>query len=220
MGVRYLYFIILSIAFFSCTASRVVKPLAQGKRQIGVALGGPTVDLGVPLFLPLSAIQGAYGVDSNTTLFADLHFTSALFGIGHVDVGALRNIYVAPNSRFGITGALQANLMLDFWEGDFRFYPQIDLNSYYHYSSKPHYAYAGLANWFELRSTRAHGEKQSSRYIPNIHLGHCWQNKKWGHQVEAKYLAPIYSNENIVVDYISLGDKGSLGIYYTLTRSF
>ena len=203
----------------SCTTSRLIKPLDKGEKQIAASLGGPLMNLGVPVFLPLSAINFAYGADSNTSVYGDIHLTSGLFGVMHLDAGVLQSIYASP--KFGVTSSLQANYMLDFWQGQSRFYPQLDVNAYYNYrTKKEHFVYLGFTNWFELSSTRAHNEEQAVHWIPAVQLGHVWDKGKWLHQFEMKYLAPNYSNQGIVVDYISLGGKGSLGAYYTISRRF
>ncbi|MBK6342587.1 MAG: hypothetical protein IPF41_08375 [Flavobacteriales bacterium] len=43
---------------------------------------------------------------------------------------------------------------------------------------------------------------------------------KWNYTIESKWIAPFTSNEKLVVDYISPGSRGALGLYLSTTRLF
>jgi len=51
-----------------------------------------------------------------------------------------------------------------------------------------------------------------------LQFGHQWIRPKWSYQTELKILAPLESNENIVVPYPSLlQNQGALGLYFGIT---
>ena len=81
--------------------------------------------------------------------------------------------------------------------------------------------YGGISNWFDPYLTESQGRKNQQFWIPSVQLGHLWQQNNWNYNLEFKILAPIYSNENIVVDYPSmLGNHGAMGIYFGVTYRF
>jgi hypothetical protein len=81
--------------------------------------------------------------------------------------------------------------------------------------------YAGVSNWFDPYLTESQGRKNEQFWIPSLQIGHQWERRHWDYQLEMKILAPIYSNENIVVDYPSLlGNYGALGAYFGVHYKF
>lgn len=213
--------LIFYICFFAaCNPARVVKPLQKGEIQAGAAIGGPLIKMGnMPVFMPLTSVQGAYGVTDKTTCFASVHTTSLLFGVLQTDAGITTNIF-SKNNQSGITTSVIANAMIDHWQTLFSFLPQLDINAYKHYRQKPHYVYASLQNWFEPRRIKAHGEPQTVFWLPTVAFGHQWVQQKYRFQIEAKYIGLNQSNQNLVVKYITPGSYGALGIYFGVQKKF
>ena len=114
------------------------------------------------------------------------------------------------------------NLLVDTWEKNFKFWPQIDANLFWNFNLKrKDYFYLGVSNWFELAARRAHGEPQLNRWLFNPQAGITFDQPNWSYNVEAKYLAPNFSNQNIVVDYAKpWGENGGLGIYFSISKKF
>jgi len=75
-----IYFLFVLIFLVSCTSSRFVEPLKKNQWSVGANFGGPTLDYGVPVPLPLSSIEVGYGLDTQLTIFSGLHTTAILFG--------------------------------------------------------------------------------------------------------------------------------------------
>jgi hypothetical protein len=210
--------IFISVA---CNPTRVVKPLNKGQLQGGVSLGGPAITMGsLPVLLPLTSVHAAYGYSNITSIFGSIQTTSLLFGVLHTDIGVTQHIKKQNGYVPAISTSAIANLMIDWWEWRPSILPQIDLNFYWQYKQKPHLIYTGLQNWFEPRTTRAHGEKQPENWLPSLSLGHQWVKQKYNWQLEARYIGFTQSNKNIVVDYISPGNNGALGIYFGVQRKF
>lgn len=209
------------VLLLSCNATRLVKPLAKKDVQVGAGFGGALIQLGtVTLPIPLTNVHAAYGVTDKTTAFASVHTTSLLFGVFQTDLGATQLLLKQRGFIPAVSVSPIANLMLDRWETQFRIYPQLDINAFWEYGSKKRLFYTAVNNWFELRNKKAHGETQQTRWLPSIGLGHQWNGKKYNLQIETKYLAPNRSNQNIVVDYVSFGNRGAIGIYIGVARKF
>lgn len=206
----------------SCSTTRVVKPLKQKEVAVGFDFGGPIIDLfGTKIPVPFSNISGAYGIDSNMTAFAGIHSTALAFGNLQMDLGICRSIIRAKGQRPGLSVSPVANFMFNFEEGDFRLYPELDINVHWQYSPKSkNYAYASLANWFDLSATKAHNEPNTRHYIPNIALGHTFVRPKMRYTIEARWLAPNVSNQNLAVTYNGIGQRGSFGIFLGAYRKF
>lgn len=217
------------IVLYSCAPARYVKPLDKGQHALQVNLGGPIAKVpGIGVIpMPLSTVGYGYGLKDQLTLFGNLHTTSLLFGVGQVDVGAAYRCWSKKN--MGITLQPTLNVAVDFYTGSNRFWPQLDANYYWDYAElrtkakhgkgfqKIRSVYAGLSNWFDPYLTESQGRTNEQVWIPSIQIGHLWQKNNWVYQFEAKFLAPIYSNEDIVVNYPSaFGNKGALGAYFSI----
>lgn len=216
------FFVLVAILIISsCSTSRYIKPLEKGEVNTSFDLGGPLIgfsDMTIPI--PLTSLSAGYGIDSVTTGFAGFQLTSSFYGLVQADLGIVREIVKQNNYLPGISVSPIANLMYDKWEGNFRFYPQFDVNFYWNYLQSKNYFYTGFNNWFEPRTVKAHGEKQKTHWIPYYSLGHTFVREKMNYSIEAKYIAPFNSNQNIVVDYKSFGNNGATGVYFSIIKKF
>ncbi len=224
MGVKsglYCCIALLAIAFASCAPARYVRPLEKGQSKVSATFGGPLINYsGTTIPAPLLGFAAGHGFKDGLTGFAGLHATSLAFGVLHVDAGVVKGL-LKPNGWIpGVSASPVANMMFDKWEHKFSFFPQADINAYWNYGKKKHYCYLGLANWFDLHSTRAEGEPQTKHWLPVVQVGNTLAAKKWEYTLELKYIAPNYSNRDIVVPYISAGNTGAIGIYIGVTRKF
>lgn len=220
-------FIVCCAAFIiSCAPSRLVKPLEKGEQQLNASIGGPLINFsGTTIPIPFTSLTYANGVADKATAFASLHTTSLMFGVLQTDIGVVRELYTPDSiSRLtpGISIAPSVNMAFDIWENNFRLWPQIDFNAYWILSKqRQHYCYLGLSNWLEFNQHKAHGEIQRNQWIFNPQIGIMLSKSKWNHQIEMKYLAPEIRNDNVVVDYAKpFGNKGAMGIYYSVSRKF
>lgn len=216
--------IILTLVMVSaCAPTRYYKPLDKGEHALSGTLGGPLINVpGVaPMPIPFTTLGYGYGVTDDLTAYANWHSTSAAFGVFQMDIGSSFRFW--QNERMGVSIAPTFNLLIDRFDADFRWYPQLDLNYYFEYGStdeKSNDIYAGFDNWFDPQSQLAHGQPNTNRWLWNTHFGHTFNRNKWSYQLELKVLAP-YINNNVVVDYISpFGDQGGIGFYFGITRRF
>ena len=229
-----IFLIAVLAALASCAPARFVEPLKRGQQVITGNFGGPVAKIpgigNIPI--PYTAIGYGRGLTDKTTIFGNLHTTSLLFGVGQTDLGVSQSIW--KNDQMGVSAQGSMNILVDFYTGANRFWPQVDANYYFKYGkhSKPvqldamckieskHYNffYAGLSNWFDPYKTESQGRQNAQFWIPNVQLGHQWIRPKWSYQAELKMLAPNQSNQNIVVNYPSLlNNRGALGLYFGIT---
>lgn len=225
------------IATSACGPSRFVSPLKKGEQAISASLGGPIVNVpGIaPIPIPLTSITYGRGLKESLTVYGSWHTTAAVFGTIQLDAGITKRIWRDVDNNKGISVSPGFNTAMDIFDYNFKFWPTFDANYYWKYNVKtqnqedvvlgrkhiPNMMYFGFGSWFELQSTRAHGETQQTRLLPMFHFGHDKNWNKWTFRSEIKLLAPFTSNENIVVDYISLlGNNGATGIYFGITKRF
>ena len=216
----------------SCTPSRFVKPLKEKEKSIGMALGGPLFKFGedeangksgLVIPVPFAALTAGHGVKKGLTGFASFHLTSLAYENVHLELGAVKQLYSSSDSTFGVTASPQLNFIYGTSAGKVKVWPQLDLNAYWHYNKKKeHFAYIGMSNWFEFAGKKAHDESQKNHWIPNFQIGHQFSGKKMDYFIEIKCLAPLESNQNIVMDYWKPfnNKKGATGAYIGLRKKF
>ena len=110
-------FILYSLILFfaSCNATRVIKPLEKGEKQLSAGLGGPgIIYAGAPIPMPLTSVNYAQGVDSNVTLSVGMHTTSLAFGVLQSDVSLGIRAYQSKSERFGLTATPGIHVLYDF----------------------------------------------------------------------------------------------------------
>lgn len=214
--------LIVALLFLgACTPSRFVKPLEKGQKAVNVHLGGPLIGFaGTTIPVPFTSVTGAYGIKENLTGFASVHTTALAFGVFQTDFGVVKQLTAQKNYIPAITFTPALNLAFDKWEYNFKWWPQLDINAYWHYKQKRHFFYVGIGNWFELSTKKAHGEKQQTHWIYNPHLGHTFVRDKWNYNLELKYLAPATERMPNVVDFKGFGSTGAAGVFLSVTRKF
>ena len=232
---RTLLFLLISLAFlWSCAPARFVEPLKKGEQVITGHFGGPVAKVpgigAIPI--PFTSIGYGRGLTDQTTIMGAIQTTSLAFGVGQFELGASQKLW--SNDRMGVSAQLNANFLLDFYTGANRLWPQLDGNYYFKYGRqwKPehldkmctvyhrnyNFFYAGISNWFDFYKVESQGRPNEQLWIPNLQLGHQWIRPKWTFQAEVKMLAPLSSNENIVVPYPSLlQNRGATGLYFGIT---
>jgi len=209
------------IQLFSCAPSRIVRPLDKGQKAIGLNLGGPLIGFsGTTIPVPFTSLMYAQGVTEKTTVFGSIHTTSLLFGVIQTDIGVCHRLYYSDSTRIGLSVTPAINLAYDKWEGNFKVWPQIDINVYWDIKPKKSFVYLGVDNWFELSGKKAHEQTQQNRWIINPQIGYTNSRNKWNYNIEFKYLVPYLNNEPGVVDYKGVNGKGAVGVYLSFTRKF
>lgn len=205
----------------SCAPSRFVKPLEKGKYGAGINLGGPLFDFsGMTIPIPFSSIGGGYGLTENTTIYSNLHTTSLLFGVYMIDAGITHKVLSQKGYQPAISISPALNLSIDQWEGNFKCWPQLDMNSYWNFGKHNNLIYVGVSNMFELASKREDGLKQKEHWLFSPQLGYTLVRPKMEYGIEVKYIEPFTSHQNLIIEYKSIGNNGAFGIYLNLLKKF
>ncbi|MFK8038646.1 MAG: hypothetical protein AB8B74_10185 [Crocinitomicaceae bacterium] len=200
----------------SCGPSKFVEPIAYKQISVGGHFGGPLIDQGAPIPLPITAIEIGYGIDTNITIFGGLHTTAILFGNLQIDIGSTFKVLDQEKYRPSISITPGFNCIYSFSESVGKFWPTIDANAYWNYGQKRSYLYFGFNNYFELISTTANNQPQANRWLFNPQIGHVLKGKKGQGQftTEIKWLGPNQSNDYAFIPYSTPhGNQGAIGIY-------
>lgn len=233
-------YLLLPLAIASCAPTRFVKPLEEGQHAVTASYGGPIARVpGVATFpTPFTSLTYGYGLRENTAAFASWYPTASIFGVFQSEVGVVQQVWSQPDGLMGVTVTPEANFMIDRWERNFKFYPQLDASFYWTYGlnnsgdnaetggesgafQNAKRLYFGFSNWWELADTRAHDVPQSKRWLFTPHIGHSFFRPKWEYQLELKFIGTTVDNEALALDYVSAtGNQGALGFYFGLTRRF
>ncbi|MEI6019726.1 MAG: hypothetical protein WCR21_01220 [Bacteroidota bacterium] len=210
-----------AILLLHCAPARYVKPLKKNEQVACFTFGGPIIQFaGAAIPIPFTTIGYARGLNDKVTGYANLHSTSLLFSNLQIDLGTSIALFQKENKYgFSASPALQIATSLKA-KNSFRIWPSTDLNFYYHPKEKASYWYTGLNAWFDLTSTKAHQEPQSTHIIPNMHGGYVVIKDKWQHQFQLSYFGLGMANLPNVVSYVGIAQKGSLGFHYALIRKF
>lgn len=229
-------YIILLIFIVSCSPSRHVVPLARKERAVSISVGGPIINNSTPVPLPIPMVSAsyAYGASKKTTRIAALHFTPMIYGTYHLEGGFLREWYYQKKLKIGFTSNIMGNLIFDHNAWNFKFYPQVDLNLYWHFLGDAHYfcdcpkdkglnqfIYLGLTNWFELDRKTDYDISEGQRFLLNPHFGYNFGSKKVKFNLEAKYYLPYVKTITTGVDYFNpMNDYGALGASFGIYKLF
>ncbi|MEO5647945.1 MAG: hypothetical protein ABIQ56_06250 [Chitinophagaceae bacterium] len=211
----------ITICFiYSCAPSRFVKPLDAKQQAINVSLGGPIINYSdLPIPMPFVTATYGYGIDSSLTAFGSVNITSAFYGNAQLELGVTKRLLKQQNGFPGLSINPVANIVYRNKDA-FRLFPQIDINAYWDHNKGRYFFYAGLSNWFELKSKGAFNEDQENHWILSPYIGETFVRRRWNYSIEAKVIAPNISNWGVVEYKTPFGNKGALGIYFSVTRKF
>jgi hypothetical protein len=228
------YFLLFSAYLFivSCAPSRYVKPLEHKQLAVSGSFGGPMATIpGIATIpLPFTSLGVGYGLKPKTTVYANWYSTASVFGVIQFDAGLTQGIWKNESATMGISISPSINFFSDIFEHNTRVYPQLDANYYFDYwhkekestkgkqKLKTNNFYIGFTNWFDLKNVKAHNQPQTNHLVFCPQIGHNFERNQWNYTLEAKFLAPYKSNQDIVLDYVSpFGKRGALGIYFGIT---
>jgi hypothetical protein len=216
---RFLLFGIIITFLTSCSSIRTVEPLKKGDLNVNFDIGGPLVNFSnIPIFIPLTSLGASYGFSDNLSANANIHTTALLFSTLQLETSV--NIRTFEFGKFGTSVNVGDYFFYGFRESTPSVYLFSDFNIYSHYGKKQNLVYLAFSPYFELHKTKAFNEPVNARILPNITIGNTFKFSKIDVGLELKYLNFIADNRNLVVDYISLSNKGSLGLYISFRKKF
>lgn len=207
----------------NCAPSRIIKPLEEGEQAIAVSLGGPMAKVpGIGTIpVPFTNLSYSRGWKHDITLTGSLYPTAALFGTYQFDLGL--NYGFIKQENWGMSSTLLFNNAFDQWQGNYKIWPNLDLNGYYELKkeSRSYLFYGGLNNWFELSTRGAHNRDQNVHWILSPQVGIQLIKQKWSYLFEYKLIGPNLNNQNFVVTYSSILPRtGANGLYFGISRKF
>jgi len=217
-----LLLLLMAILISSCAPSRYVEPLEKDTFSVGGSFGGPVINFGGPIPMPITSVDVGYGLDSNLTLFGGLHTTSAIFGNGQIDLGCTYQFLKQKGAIPNVSVSPSVNMIYDFGDQVGNIWPILDLNAFWNYGERKNYFYVGMNNYFELSRTGAHEQPQDYYWLFSPQIGHALKGKKGHGQLitEMKYFAPYIDNFGDFVPYLPPGNTGALGFYISYRWTF
>ncbi len=210
---------LFALGFSACAPSVLVKPLKPGEHLLSSHAGGPMIQFaGIPMPVPLSGLDYQYGLRERLSVGGGIGLTSLLFGTFQWNAAATIGLLPEENSlKTGLSAFGKGHFLVDKWKKEFRFYPEAGFHAYRQTGNQRWYL--GASAWFE---TQYSGRKRTSTnlWVPMLQAG--WQRAegKWRPMVEVKWIAPGQVSDNLVVDYIGISGRGSMGFYLGISRSF
>ncbi|MFO0608652.1 MAG: hypothetical protein U0324_36130 [Polyangiales bacterium] len=81
-------FALVAVACGACATTHLARPVGRGNLRVSATVGGPLVQFGAPVPVPISTLGAAYGVSDALDVSAELHPTAAAFGIAGLSGGA------------------------------------------------------------------------------------------------------------------------------------
>lgn len=200
----------------SCAPSRFVEPLQKKELSIGGCLGGPVIDFGGPIPMPLTSIEVGYGLDTHLTAFGGLHSTAAFFGNLQMDLGVSYQFLEQKKYIPNLSVSPSVNFVYDFGDKTGKLWPILDVNAFWNYGQRRNYFYLGVNNYFELSGTMANDQPQKTHWLFNPQIGHITKGKQenWQLTTEIKFLGPNLDNSKAFIPYKSLtGTHGATGFF-------
>ncbi len=210
------YAIVVLIIIQGCAPSRFVEPLEKNEISVGGSFGGPVIEFGGPIPMPITSIEVGYGLDTNLTIFGAFHTTAAYFGNLQIDAGISYQFIEQKKHIPSVTVSPSFNFVHSFEYNSTKFWPVLDLNAFWNYGDRKNYFYVGVNNYFELSSTMANDQPQAQNWLFNPQLGHIIKGKRenWQLTTEIKFLAPNVDNSYSFIPYKSLlGSHGATGFF-------
>ena len=227
---QFFYFLVSLFFLGACAPTHFVKPLAYKQHAVTASLGGAMLHVpGVATIpIPNTTLGYGYGLKKDLTGYGNLYPTAAVFGVFQFDAGCTWRFW--QNEKMGASVSPGMNFLVDRFEKNAGLWPQLDANFYKDYFERSYtskggksiqrknYFYVGFSNWFQLKGTMTLGLKQENRLVFSPQIGHTFERGHWNFNLEAKFLTPYLSNQNIIVDYVSpFGKRGGLGAFFSVT---
>ena len=160
-----------------------------------------------------------YGIADKIDLEAGFEITSALFGVMELEGGCNWRPIVPSRWKPGLIAGIKLLGATDFKAGDTRLWPDASVTAVWRLSQKWYY-YAGMDNWYEAETTRYDGNPQPYHWLPIIHTGFDFGNKRWQGQVEGIWYVPNIDATRHTVKTIGIGPQGCLGVFIGASHSF
>jgi hypothetical protein len=200
--VHSLLLFLLGVLLVGCGHVTSVRPTPKDTLQAEAAIGGPLGRLaGLIVPVPLSTAGVRYGLGDSYDVAAHLHLTSLSFGVAGVDIGSTW----MPVPQNGALPALSLSGRL-YGFGNLRDSPRayLELTGSASYLAGEHFlTYLSAASLVQF----AGGSP-----LLSVAAGEEFRFGRFGVQLELRWYEPNIATAYEVVDWVSLGGQGGLGV--------
>jgi hypothetical protein len=193
---------LLGVLLVGCGHATSVRPTPKDVIQAEASVGGPLVRLsGLTVPVPLSTAGVRYGLGDSYDVAAHLHLTSLSFGVAGLDIGSTW----MPVPQNGALPALSLSSRL-YGFSNVRNGPR----AYLELTGSASY----LAGEHFLTYLSATGLVQFAGGSPllSVSAGEELRFGRFGAQLELRWYEPNIATGYQVVDWVSLGGQGGLGV--------
>ncbi len=213
--------IVIVAMIWSCAPTRFVKPLEKDQKSVGFNFGGPLIKFGgLKIPIPYTSIYAGYGWKEKSTLHGGFHLTALAYKTLQFDFGITQSLFNQKGKIPGISANGTINLMTSLRDGATRVYPQLEANAFWEYSENKWMTYIGTSNWIDLNKNARKSPENHQYILPTFHIGQSYRWKRMDLSLEYKYLVPGNENQNSIVDFVVVTNKGANGIYLSLKKTF
>lgn len=230
-----LLYLVIVVAFASCSPTRHVIPLGRKEKAVSVSVGGPIITKDqTTMPQPMVSLTYAYGKTKNLTYITGFHASAATEGYYAAEFGVLKEWWFNNRKNIGFTTNMVANVMVDKVDWGVNVYPQLDANLYWHYHGDPHYQcdckndgrfmkyiYVGVGTYVKVVQSVRFSEPFNEDILMSPHLGYNFGGKHWKLNAEVKWIQPWADNTKF--DYPiwnPLSDRGTFGGYLSFYKFF
>jgi hypothetical protein len=200
--VRSLLLSLLGVLLVGCGHATSVRPTPKDVIQAEAAVGGPLVRLaGLILPVPLSTAGVRYGLGDSYDVAAHLHLTSLSFGVAGVDIGSTW----MPVPQNGALPALSLSGRL-YGFGNVSDSPRayLELTGSASYLAGEHFlTYLSATSLVQFAG---------GPLLFSLAAGEELRFGRFGLQLELRWYEPDVATGYQVVDWVSLGGQGGLGV--------
>lgn len=208
-------FLGLVLIGFSCTTTRVVKPLEKKEIQVGLDYGGPLVNDGV---VPLLSAHGAYGISDKLSAFGGVHVSTLGFQGLQLDLGVNYGVSKQDGLIPGVSFNGVLNPVIALRDGQTRIYPEFTPNAYWELG-KSHMLHIGYTNWLDLYAVDTDLRKGLLLH-PSLNIGY---RATIGHFILATEFKWLSFNQALKIPQATIntiGSNGGYGLYFSASYRF
>jgi hypothetical protein len=187
-----------------CATAHHARVIGKDNIAAGLSLGGPFVNIGAPVKLPLPLATGwaKLGVSKRADIYTEVGLTTLAFGVFQWTFGGVLQILEQHGAIPGIAGHAAIALATDF--SDARFWPQLGLAASWKFG-RASLVYVGVDSYSELDPVRARIAPllgAELRFSDNFAL-----------TVEGRWYEPAYRARDLAVaEWATIAGQGGLGV--------
>ncbi|MCI0573936.1 MAG: hypothetical protein L0Y66_24655 [Myxococcaceae bacterium] len=185
-----------------CGVATHVRPVPKGAWVAEASVGGPLVQLGAPVPLPLSSVGATYGLLEGLSVHGHLQPSPLLFGALGADAGATVLLLPEAGAVPALAATGQASVVTDFGRTAAWWYADTSLTASWLLGGRwmPYATVTGQVDFLNGQFQLAPG------------AGAQLLLERWTLQAEARLYAPGRRTDVSAVPYVTAGGRGAFGL--------